>query len=105
MTNDCSQALADLAVRIREQFPAARIWVYGSYARETATQESDVDICVVIPEIKHQDRFVISDIAWETGLDHDLHFATVVFSELDFEQGTASASPLRKAIVEDGIAA
>jgi predicted nucleotidyltransferase len=47
------------AARIRERFPSAQIWAFGSRARGDATKESDFDIYVVTEGLKHEDRHTI----------------------------------------------
>jgi len=55
--------------------------------------------------MQENDRFAISDIAWEVGFEHELHISTIVVSEKDFEQGPVSASPLLNAVRSEGVAA
>ncbi len=105
MEREHKQILREFAEKVRTRYHGAQIWAFGSYARGTATTESDLDICVVIPGMLHQDRLVISDLAWEIGLIHDLYLSTVVFSEDDFKRGAVSVSPLLDAVRNEGIAA
>lgn len=105
MKREQQKILQEFAEKVRTKYPEAQIWAFGSYAKGTATSESDLDICVVIPEMQQQDRLAISDLAWEIGLAHDLYLSTVVFSENDFERGAISVSPLLDAIRNEGIAA
>ncbi len=93
------------ADKIRDRYPGARIFAFGSHAKGTATPESDLDICVVLPKMEPEDRIAVSDIAWETGLDHDLYLSTVVVSQTDFEQGPLSVSPFIEAVRNEGVAA
>ena len=81
------------------------ILAFGSHAKGTATPASDLDICVVLPKMEPDDRIAISDIAWETGLNHDLHLSTVVVSQKDFEHGPLSVSPFIEAVRNEGVAA
>ena len=95
----------EFADKIRITFPKAMVLAFGSYTRGTATSDSDLDICVVIPQMKQDDRLVISDIAWEVGFKNDLHISTIVISENDYKYGPFSASPLRDTIQNEGVAA
>lgn len=105
MQNEHITILPELAEKMRQEYPCSRIWGFGSHARGTATDESDLDICVVLPEVHPADRLAVSDMAWEVGFAHDLHISTIVLSEKDFEQGPVSASPLVGTIRSQGIAA
>jgi len=97
--------LQEFADKVRTAYPKAQIWAFGSFARGSETVESDLDICVVLPDMESDDRLAVSDLAWEVGFGHDLHISTVVFSSKDFEKGPISASPLMNTIRSEGIAA
>lgn len=99
------EILREFADKIRGRYPRAMIFAFGSHAKGTATPESDLDICVVLPHMKPEDRIAVSDIAWEAGLEHDLHLSTVVVSQKDFEQGPLSVSPFIEAVRNEGVAA
>lgn len=99
------KSLQEFAGKVRARYPGARIFAFGSQTKGNASPESDLDICVVLPRIDPEDRIAVSDIAWETGLDHDLHLSTVVVSQNDFEQGPLSVSPLIKAVRNEVVAA
>ena len=105
MRNDQLLILEEFGKKVRSVYPKAQIWAFGSYVRGTATAESDLDICVVIPQMHPEDRLAISDMAWEVGFAHDLHISTVVFSDIDFVHGPVSASPLLDGIRSEGVAA
>lgn len=105
MQKEQLRILQKFAEKVRSVYPEALVWAFGSYARGTAIAESDLDVCVVIPKMKPNDRLAVSDMAWEVGFAHDLHLSTVVISENDFEQGPVSASPLLDTIRSEGVAA
>jgi len=97
--------LKEFAVKVRSKYPEASVKAFGSCARGTATEESDLDICVVLHRMQPEDRLVISDIAWEIGFNNDFLLSTVVFSEEEFESGPVSAGPLLDSIRNEGVAA
>ena len=39
------------ADRLQQSVPVDEVWVYGSYARGAATDDSDIDVAVVSPEL------------------------------------------------------
>jgi len=85
--------------KVRRIYPDARILMFGSCARGTASADSDLDLCVVLPHVQPDDRFAISDIAWEISLEHNRHLSTVVVPAEDFERGPVSASPFLDAVL------
>jgi predicted nucleotidyltransferase len=97
--------LETFAARVRQQFPAARIWAFGSRVHGDATWESDLDVCVVLNGCDwHMDR-LIGHIAWEVGFEHELIIMPICFSSEEFEHGPMSESTLVMNILRDGIAA
>ena len=65
MRSNYLQILKEFAEKVQTRYPKARIWLFGSYARGTATKESDLDVCVVLQRFEPEDRLEISDMAWE----------------------------------------
>ena len=93
------------AARVRQHFPEARIWAFGSRVRGDATWESDLDVCVVLNRCdRHVDR-LIGQVAWEVGFEHEAIIMPICFSSEAFEHGPMSESTLVMNIIRDGIAA
>ncbi len=57
------QEIIDGILGVKSVYPDARFVVFGSEARNTATQNSDVDICVIFPEIEKDPFILASEIA------------------------------------------
>jgi predicted nucleotidyltransferase len=91
------------AARIRQYFPAAHIWVFGSRARGDATWESDLDICVVVNDLTYAGRHTIEHIAWEVGFENEMVITTVCFTKEEFERGPMSESILVMNILREGV--
>ena len=99
------QLLDAFAARLRAVAPAAAIRAFGSRAHGTADPESDLDLCVVVPDATGELREAIYEIAWEIGFEAGCVLAPIVLSEDDFERAPLSASALVAAIRREGIAA
>jgi predicted nucleotidyltransferase len=97
--------LQQFAERVRQVYPSARIWAFGSRTRGEATGESNLDVCVVLDQLDPDIRARIGDMAWEVGFDHEMVISTVVFSIEMFEHGRCSVSSLVKTIRDEGVAA
>jgi predicted nucleotidyltransferase len=105
MLPDDRDVLRELAARLREVEPKARIWAFGSRARGVARSDSDFDVCVVVPEFSDDLEKKIFHAAWEVAFEHGLVIPPVVLSEEAFERGPMSASTLVANILREGIAA
>ena len=91
--------------RIRERFPNATVWAYGSRVKGTAAENSDLDVCVVVEYLNEEVDGIIMDLAWQVGFDNDVLISTVTFSKEEFETGPCSESPLVRTILHEGFAA
>lgn len=97
--------LNQFAHRVRQQFPDAQIWAFGSRARGDAQPDSDLDICVVLETLDRSVKKIISHIAWEVGFENELLITTVKYSRYQFEQGPCAESPLVQTIQREGVTA
>ena len=91
--------------RVRVLAPSAAIWAFGSRARGSAHPESDLDLCVVIPDRAPELREGIYALAWELGFEEGRVLTPVIFSQEEFERGPMSASTLVANIRREGVAA
>ena len=95
--------LAEFASLIRQQFSDARIWAFGSRTKVDATEESDLDVCVVVNRLDDSVDSAIMDIAWQVGFEHDVVISTVTYSRHEFETGPCSESTLVQNVLSTGV--
>ena len=100
-----NQVLREFSTAIRQQFPEARIWAFGSRAKGTAIDESDLDVCVVIKNLNDDTDTLIMETAWKIGFENDIVISTVSYSSKEFDEGPCSESMLVENILGEGIAA
>jgi predicted nucleotidyltransferase len=100
-----AEILSRLAAAIRNRFPEARVWAFGSRVRGDADLSSDFDICVVLDQIDQEKDRWIRGLAWEIGFENDRVITTIVMDSYEFERGPMSESALVAAIVQEGVAA
>jgi predicted nucleotidyltransferase len=105
MTAEDRALLELFAGRVRRFVPAAAVWAFGSRARGGGDPQSDLDLCVVVPQTSSEVREAIHAAAWEIGFERGRLLAPVIISTDDFENGPMSASTLVANIRRDGVAA
>ncbi len=105
LTHEDRGVLTELTARIRERFPGARVWAYGSRVRGTAAWDSDFDVCIVLQQVDREIDRWIRDMAWEVGFENDRVITTVVMDNEEFEHGPMSESTLVGNILQEGVAA
>jgi len=90
---------------VRQKFPDARIWAFGSRVNGTAREWSDLDVCIVLPILNEAIEKQIRYFAWEVGFEHELVISTVMYSAEAFERGPCSQSSLVHNILTQGVRA
>jgi hypothetical protein len=98
-------ALARFADAVREAYGDAvvDIRLFGSYARSSAHEESDVDIAVVLDEAGWEVRRDVIDLATDVGIVYGLSLSPTVFDRAAYERWRAQDRPLTRAIEQEGI--
>lgn len=81
------KALVSKRVKVHE------VRVFGSRARGDATEESDLDLLVVVDCLDHLIERHVSDSAWESGFPEDIIIIPIAIS-LD----TLRNSPIRESV-------
>jgi predicted nucleotidyltransferase len=95
--------LNEFSGRVRERFPGARIWAFGSRVRGNATWDSDFDIGIVLDRVDEDITRWVRDIAWEVGFENERVITTIVFDSEQFEDGPISESTLVENILQEGL--
>jgi predicted nucleotidyltransferase len=105
MAADDRRILDEFATRVRRRFPKARIWAFGSRIHGDAEWDADMDVCVVLDQMKGELDRRIRAIAWEVGFENERVITTVVLDKDQFENGPMSESTLVANILREGVAA
>ena len=78
---------------VSQKVTVYEVRVFGSRARGDATEESDLDVLVVVDYLEHSIEKYISDCAWEAGFPEDVILIPIAIS-LD----TLKNSPIRESV-------
>ena len=96
----------ELADSIKSVHPASTIILFGSYARGDVHEDSDLDICVLVPALTQRRldmnveiRGLINHICYANGLPFDVKLYTYD----EFEQESQHRSTLQHTIKTEGV--
>jgi predicted nucleotidyltransferase len=77
--------------------------VYGSRARGDDDEFSDMDVFIEVVSLDRKTKDLISDIAWEVGLENMIVISLLVFTLDEVENSPLRVSPILLNIYEEGI--
>jgi len=83
--------------------PVSEVVVFGSRARGTAVQDSDLDVLVVVEQLDSETRETISRCAWEAGFGPGVLVQSVVMTRDEVENSPQRSSLFIQAVREEGI--
>jgi uncharacterized protein len=89
--------------RITQIMQVNQFVVFGSRARGTASEDSDLDVFIEVTVLTSQLRRSISEAAWEIGLEHNVVISTLVATAFDIQYGLFGANPILNAIRKEGV--
>jgi len=89
-------ALGDDLVEIR---------VFGSQVTGRATDESDVDLFVLVRKRTWAVESTVSDAAFEAGLESDLFLAPTIYGQDELARPALRNSPFVRNVYREGVAA
>jgi len=103
MNQKISERLRRISERLKKEYHAEKVILYGSHAKGEATEDSDVDILVIAPT---EERF-FERMATVRGLIRDLRnglpIAPIVLTAEEMEKRMNIGDQFIRQIVEEGI--
>lgn len=93
----------DLKKRLAESVEMIDFKVYGSRARGSNDQFSDLDVFIEVASLDRKTKDLISDIAWEVGLENTVVISPLIFTSDEIENSPLRASPILLNINDEGI--
>ncbi|TRO83043.1 nucleotidyltransferase domain-containing protein [Desulfuromonas acetexigens] len=103
LTQSDLQTARELKERLARLAPLLDFRVFGSRARGDAGSDSDMDVFVEFEVVDKALEARISEVAWEIGFQREVVIAPLVFSRYEVEKSPLRASPVLKAIAEEGL--
>jgi len=96
------ELLEEISTSITAKYPDAQVILFGSYARGDYTKDSDLDICVLVPEIIGRRLDMNVDISCSVREGFPLPFDLVLYTYDEFEEYAKSKSRLQYKIKQEG---
>jgi predicted nucleotidyltransferase len=94
---------SELRKRLAKAVQLIDFKVYGSKARGDDDEFSDLDVFIEVSTLDSRTNDVISEIAWEVGLENSMVISPLVFSVDETENSALRASPILLNIKEEGV--
>ena len=93
--------LKKLATKIKEITPATKIYLFGSYAYGTPTDESDIDLCILTDENKRKLE-ILREIRRNIG-DINYPLDILVYKTDEFKERVNNKYIMESKIYNDGV--
>jgi len=93
-----------IASLIQGLIPSSKVILFGSYAKDTQTDESDLDLCVLVPKLDGSRLDMILIIRDAICDIMDLPLDVLVYTFVEFEENAHLKSTLQYVIKNEGMA-
>ncbi|KPJ57712.1 MAG: hypothetical protein AMJ42_04470 [Deltaproteobacteria bacterium DG_8] len=77
--------------------------LFGSKAKGNYSDESDIDLLIVLDNYDWKIENEIYEICFEIGLEYDVLLSPVIFSKKEFDDNLTKITPFYKFVAEEGI--
>ena len=89
---------------LRERFPVDRVILFGSKARGTDDEESDVDLLILTSRpLSWREQNAVTDMLFDIELGHDVIISTLILSTREWSEGPHTVLPIHDEIDDHGV--
>ncbi|OHB72350.1 MAG: hypothetical protein A2W17_00580 [Planctomycetes bacterium RBG_16_41_13] len=92
-----------LKERLSEVIRLIDFRVFGSRARESGDEYSDMDVFIEVESLNKKLKEKISEIIWEVGFQNFIVISPLIFTKEEIENSPLRSSPIVKNIREEGV--
>ena len=77
--------------------------VFGSRARGSGDEFSDMDVFIEVETLTRELKEKIRNIVWNVGYEHSVYISPLIFTRYEIEESPLRSSPLVRNIAEEGV--
>ena len=92
-----------LKSRLSEKIPLIDLRIFGSRARGEGDNDSDMDVFLEVESLDRNQKEIIHDLTWETGLEYGLVISPLIFTREEIENSPLRSSPVLMNIFREGV--
>jgi len=97
------QAVEKAAGILKKRFAIDQVILFGSKARGTSDQYSDIDLLLIGPTPLHwREEKAIVEILFDLGMEYDVIFSPLFASSDEWDRGVFKEFPIYREIMEEG---
>lgn len=97
------KAARELKEELIKKYNLVEFKLFGSKARSSADNESDIDIFIVIKNTDWTIEKGIYELCFEISLKYDVLLSPVIFSKKDADSHIIQATPFYQVVAKEGI--
>jgi len=97
------ELLNEVAQSIKQVYPESTVILFGSYARGDIHDDSDLDICILVPEIKYNRANMRVDARRAIRDDFPLPIDVLLYTHDEFEESAKKRSRMQYQIKNEGV--
>lgn len=88
---------------VSQRVKVFEVRVFGSRARGDASEESDLDLLIVVDKLDHAIDKYISECAWEAGFPEDIVVMPVAITQEALKHSPLRESVFIRTVYEEGV--
>ena len=97
------ELLDEVAFSIKSVHPDSTVILFGSYARGEQNEESDLDICILVPELTYNRSNMRTDARCAIREDFPLPIDVLLYTHDEFEESAKKRSRMHYQIKNEGV--
>lgn len=93
----------NLKKRLAKITPIIELKVFGSRAKDTQDEYSDMDVFIKVKYLNKEIKERIFDIVWEVGFKNFMVISPLICTKEEVEDTPLRSSPIIRNIIEEGV--